>query len=451
MHTLLFKMRNFIAEENRFGRRIWAEMPSSIVTTAAYLENSGFSVDVRDDAFYQDSDFDAADVAAGWISLADGLYEGVDYFRAAKARGCTTVLMLFDDWEGLTEQVMKDFPFIDYAIRRWDVETTLGNLLDMLKSGGPAPGADMSGIVHRRDGEVVDPGEAIHHAGNLNHLVSARKWIEKLDPATYDEFSIRVGSGCPFKCTFCHIGNRPNRYRQIDDVLDELDALPKGAFVRILSADLPQDVEWVEKFCRGIVERGIDINWETDTRFTWLKDVEYLKLMRASGCVELAMGLESYHPDMLNAYKKGYKPELIGQGIANLLEADIVPALNMMIGHPRETVESLQYTEEFLLHLDPKLVKLLGVQFLRPLPGTKISREAEELGLWKDQSDYREFVFSRDAPVVDTLAMTRGEIVYWRDRLNKAYDLPPPATAETKAAQEARQATDGARKLAYSA
>jgi radical SAM superfamily enzyme YgiQ (UPF0313 family) len=308
---------------------------------------------------------------------------------------------------------------VDYGVRRWDVETTLAKLLKHIQSGERY---DFRGLVRRMGDLVVDNGEAIHHPENLHHLVSSRAFLERLVPTSYEQFAVRVGSGCPFKCTFCHIGDRDNRYRRIEDVLEELACIPQDSMVRVLSADLPQDTEWLRQFCEGIIARGIRIRWETDSRFTWLKDVEFLKLMRRSGCVELAIGLESYHPDLLKAYKKGYKHEIIEDALKVALQAGITPSLNMMIGHPLENEETLRTTESFLRGLSTKKdVKLIGIQYLRPLPGTKISRELEQHGLLKRPLTYKDFFASRDEPVVPTLALSKSEIVAWRDRLVAAY------------------------------
>lgn len=418
MKTLLFKMRGYITEENRFGHRTWDELPSSIVITAGYLSRQGHDIEVLDSAAYDDAAFAPYDAVAGWVSIADGLYEGLDYLRVAKKLGKTTILVLFDDWDDLSRQILEDYPFVDYAIRRWDTETSLENLLSHLRDGTDI---NPRGLVVRKDGIPIDGGDGLFHDGPLDHLKSARAWIERLDPSSYDEYSIRVGSGCPFKCTFCHIGRRPNRYRPIDALIDELSALPRNAFVRLLSADLPADKEWATRFAEAIVDAKIDVRWETDSRFTWLGDVEFLKLLRRSGCEELAMGLESYHPEILNAYKKGYKHELIDIGLRNLVEVGIRPGLNMMIGNPHETTEHLQYTTDFLRRLDPRKVHLIGIQYLRPLPGTKAYGEATKLGLFPAKYSYRDFFRSRDYPMLPTLSLQPEEIVGWRDKMYEAY------------------------------
>ena len=63
---------------------------------------------MRDDAGYQDEFFDN-DIVAVWASIADGLYESLDYLRVAKARGCKTVLVLFDDWGRMQHEILTDY------------------------------------------------------------------------------------------------------------------------------------------------------------------------------------------------------------------------------------------------------------------------------------------------------------------------------------------------------
>jgi radical SAM superfamily enzyme YgiQ (UPF0313 family) len=418
MRVLLFKIRRYITEENRFGYRQWAEMPSNILTTAAYLEERGFEVDVRDQETYEDGVFGNYQVAAAWISIADGLYEGLDYLRVAKAHGCRTVLVLFDDWAGMQEQVLRDYDFVDFGIRRWDVEVSLHRLLSSLKAGESCGGP---GLVYRRDQDVIDGGELIEYSDHLEHLHSARKWLDHLNPKSYEEYAVRASSGCPFKCTFCHIADRDNRFRRVADVLDELEILPSGSFVRILSSDMLQDSAWCRAFAEGLISRRIDIRWETDSRFNWLTDLELLKTLKQSGCVELAMGLESYNPEILKAIKKGYRLEQIDRGIENLNAVGITAGVNMMIGHPLESGETLEATESFLRRVSPEKVRLIGIQFLRPLPGTPVSNEMTKSGLLQKPLTYRELYKSRDEPVSPTYHLSIPQIVEWRSRLVAAY------------------------------
>jgi hypothetical protein len=417
---LCFKIAEFITEENRFGFRPWLEMPSNMLLTIHYLREQGFDVDFKIESFFDDGVFAPYDVVVEWVCVADSLYEGLDYLRVAKRQGKTTVMALFDDWEGLQRNILADYEFVDYGIRRWDIEITLAKLLPELRDGKTH--VQGQGIVGRlADGTVADGGTALHRPDDLLHLRSCRTEIEEAFPARFAKFDIRASSGCPFKCTFCHLRARTNRFRAIDDVVDELAALPRGADVKMMSADLLRDGVWVRALCERIIERGVQVEWDTDVRFNWLTDLDLLKLMRRAGCVKLALGLESYHPRIIDAVKKGYRMEQIDKGLASLREAGIIPLLNMMIGHPDDDDETLTVTTGFIGEMRSRGYELAGIQYLRPLPGTPVEREALNLGLLEAPLSYRDFVFARNAPVMPSLKLSKAEIVDWHSRMAAAY------------------------------
>ena len=133
------------------------------------------------------------------------------------------------------------------------------------------------------------------------------------------------------------------------------------------------------------------------------------------------MGLESYAPELLKKYKKGYRHELIQQGMDNLITVGITPAINMMIGAPEESEQTLKTTEEFLLSVNPNKIKLLGVQYLRPLPGTPIFTESVKEGLFDAKYSYREFYTSRDRALMPTKYLNVDEVEMWREKLVEAY------------------------------
>ncbi|NQV82622.1 MAG: radical SAM protein [Rhodospirillales bacterium] len=418
MKVLLFKIRGYIAEENRFGYRPWAEMPSKLVLAAAWLENLGYEVTVRDDEVYQDDFFGEFDVAVAFVSIADGLYECLDYLRVAKMQGCKTAFALFDDWADMQRQVMVDYPFVDFGIRGIDTEFNLGNLIEGLRDGAETGGA---GLVWRRGEEVVDGGPAFQNPENLHYLPSARRWIESLRPDEYEQFSLQVASGCPFKCTFCHVGRRSLRFRKVEHVLDELEAFPDGAEVRMIATDFLANPEWARSLAEGIVARNINLRLDTDTRINWLDDRETLKRLKDAGFYKLAFGVESYHPRILKALKKGYSREIIDRGIETLIEVGITPGLNMLVGSPLDDDETLAETEGFIRRL-PKEAVLIGVQYLRATPETEIYDQAVELGLLPDGLlRYQDMVTVRDAPNLPTKFLSVLEIATWKKRLENAY------------------------------
>ena len=174
MKILLNKLLPYITEENRFGFRSWKELPSNILTTARFLEDKGLKLDVKVQEVFKKDDFNDFDIVVSWVSVADGLYEGLDYLRVAKKLGLKTVLILFDDWEGFSKEILEDYSFVDFAIRRWDIEHNLLNVINKIKGRK----YDSYGFVFRDKYKVIDLGEKIY---NHNSLFSLKKF-KKMDP-----------------------------------------------------------------------------------------------------------------------------------------------------------------------------------------------------------------------------------------------------------------------------
>lgn len=411
MKILLCKHKQYIAEENRFGHRQWLEMPTNILTTAQYLKAKSFNVDFV--LFDEDTliDFTQYDIVVQWVSLADGLKNGLDVFKEAKKFNCLNLLMLFDDWEKTALQVMQDFNYIDYAIRGLDREINLEILLEYLQEKKPFP---KSGIVYRKNNMVMDLGLSTIQK-DLLHLKSAKTYIQQLlDQFSFQKYFVKVSSGCPYPCTFCHIRLRPNRFRDVEDVIDEVLTIPENSAVQLSSADVLQNESWVEEFCNMIINSGKKYTFETDIRIDNAKNIELLHLMKKAGFTQLAIGIESYDTTVSKSMKKGYSHKKIENGFNLLLEAGLNPAINFMIGHYLDSNETLQNTKEEIEKLDPR-IKIIGFQYLRPLPGTQIEKESIEENVLEFPLNYRDFVQSRHEPVMPTKFLSKGDLKIWME------------------------------------
>ncbi|MCM2284773.1 MAG: radical SAM protein [Desulfobacula sp.] len=411
MKILFFKIKSILTEENRFGRRTWSEMPSSILLSASYLDAANISLDLLNEESYDETSFSYYDLVFQWVSLADGLYESLDYFRVAKNAGCKTAMVLFDDWEGMQQEIIRDYQFVDFGIRGWDLEETIRQLIVCLDHGKDH--YNIPGLVYQNAGSVIDNGRAVFFKDSLTHLVSSKKWMNILNPQLYEHISIRVSSGCAFRCTFCHIGGRPSRFRNYRDVVDELNVLKSGSHVKLLSADVLSNAEWVYSLCKEIIDRQIVVSWETDIRLTSIKEDSLLQLMKIAGCKELTVGVESFHPNIMKAIRKGYYIESIIPTFERILKIGIQPSFSMLLGHPLDSNETLNATFHCLSRL-PKGVKVLCAQYLRPLPGTQIEAEAIEMLLLDKPLPYTEFVKSRDKPNLPTKYLSKDELIAWQ-------------------------------------
>ena len=413
MKILLFKLESYLTEENRFGYRSWSEMPSNILTAAAYLDPS-FDIELQFVSGIEEIEFNRYDIVIQWVSLADGLKPSLDAFKHSKEFNCLNILVLFDDWEKTSLQIMQDFSYIDYSIRGLDREINIENLLNYLIHKKEFP---TKGIVYKKEDAVIDNGLNTGMT-TLTHLVSAKKYmLELMKTKKFERYFIKVSSGCPYPCTFCHIGLRPNRFRTVADVVDEIGILPNNAIVQLGSADILQNEQWVEEFCNEILKLGRTYIFETDIRIDMVKNDSLLILMKKAGFDQLAIGIESFDMSVSKAAKKGYTYKKIQNGFDKLIKHDLSPAINFMVGHYLDTHESLQKTADEILKLHPK-VKIVGFQYLRPLPGTKIEKESLSLGLLNFPLNYRDFINIRNEPVMNTNELSKQDLIKWMEFFN---------------------------------
>jgi radical SAM superfamily enzyme YgiQ (UPF0313 family) len=128
--------------------------------------------------------------------------------------------------------------------------------------------------------------------------------FELLDVARYNRLTIQTSRGCPHRCEFC-AGSMLfcRRYRQkpVAKVLAELDrilAIWPRPFVELADDNSFVDRDYWLALLPEIAKR--DIRWFTETDVAVGDDDELLDLLRASGCAEVLIGLESPVADGLD-------------------------------------------------------------------------------------------------------------------------------------------------------
>jgi radical SAM superfamily enzyme YgiQ (UPF0313 family) len=104
----------------------------------------------------------------------------------------------------------------------------------------------------------------------------------------------------------------------------------------------------IEEFCKGLIERKINVNWRADCRFDYFSNytAEFIKLMEKSGCVELDFGGETGSERLLKLIDKDVTPQQMLNAVENLKKwaPAIKPYASWMSGLPTETDEDLNET-----------------------------------------------------------------------------------------------------------
>jgi radical SAM superfamily enzyme YgiQ (UPF0313 family) len=237
------------------------------------------------------------------------------------------------------------------------------------------------GMVHRKDGCIVDGGQR-NRMQDLQNAVPPAYHL--LDWSHYSAGRIITTRGCPYQCSFCDVAplwGRKTVYRDIASVVEEILLLrDRYGTVAVSIADdtFVLNRDRVRAFCNLMLERRLDVEWGCFGRINLMSE-ELISLMAKAGCRVIFYGIDSGSPRVL---KRTFK-ELAVDSILPTLEIsaryfDRIEA-SFIWGYPFES------HEDFLLTLDlaakaSRFAPKVNVQLhmLDPLPSSPICQEFKE-------------------------------------------------------------------------
>ncbi len=115
---------------------------------------------------------------------------------------------------------------------------------------------------------------------------------------------VQVSRGCPYSCEFCIVSKlfgRKQRYRDIDNVIEELKSLSTK---RIFFVD--DNFTFNKKYARELMDRMKDLglSWVCQSSIEIADDDTLLEEMYNAGCISVLIGFESLNPESLKETKK---------------------------------------------------------------------------------------------------------------------------------------------------
>jgi len=197
---------------------------------------------------------------------------------------------------------------------------------------------------------------------------------------------IETKRGCSGHCIYCAdpiAKGKTVRARPPGAVVHEIERLLEQGIDHIHTCDsefnLPRD--HATEVCEEMIRRNLGgrLRWYaycTPLGFS----PELAKLMARAGCAGINFGVDNGDEDMLRRLRRGFSPEAILNAARSCQEAGIVVMLDLLLGAPGETRESITATVELMKQAAPERVGVaLGV---RVYPGT-------ELAEWVFRKDVR--------------------------------------------------------------
>jgi len=189
--------------------------------------------------------------------------------------------------------------------------------------------------------------------------------------------AVQTSRGCPMQCDFCSVStfNGCNyRLRPISEVLDELEKLPtKLVFFfddNIIGYGKKNQERAIALF-KGIVERGLKIDWIGQASLNFADNEEVLKWAARSGCRMVLIGIESEKTEQLEEAGKKLNLHIGIQAYAEVFRKIHRHGINILgafiFGMDNDSTQSLYERAEYILKSS---VDGWQTTVLTPLPGT---------------------------------------------------------------------------------
>lgn len=325
-------------------------------------------------------------------------------------------------------EVLRD-ESVDFVIRN-EGEITMRELCGELESGHTDL-AKVDGLGYKEDGHMKlnRPRELVQNLDVLphpsRHLLPVEwylrppgkirgYWLER-------SCTMMASRGCPYFCNFCGsnaVFGRVPRYRSAENVIEEIKLLQEAWNVEgvwFADDEFTINEKWCKDFSEKLAAEKLDFVWSCQARVNH-GDMELLRAMRKSGCVQIDYGVESGSQKVLNALRKGTTPKMIREKFKMTRDAGIRTGASHIIGGPGETWEDLQMTYDQVQAIKPNFADFY---FLTPLPGSEFYDQAVHND-WIPKTPYSDkWLFTRvvDEPAI-SLNMPKEELVKARSWLN---------------------------------
>lgn len=282
-------------------------------------------------------------------------------------------------------------------------------------------------LVNTGDEEQLSPEQAwdydwddIDRAGLIGHYITPihdetgePRWPYRQDRRAYEPH--RLGKrlavlncvkGCVARCTFCHRNQKGIRHLPVASVMERLDLLMERynvGFCYMGAETFGADKRWLEDFLTEIIKR--DILWSAGGVRANTLTPDWIKRMKAAGCVNLSYGNETGSARMLAIMEKKVSPEQNYQAMRNAIEAGFPTGMQFVLGMPGETEDTVRETIDYIKFgttLTPDLnPDFFAIGYAQALPGTPLYEYARHHGHIKagldGEEDYLVSMSDRDA------------------------------------------------------
>jgi radical SAM superfamily enzyme YgiQ (UPF0313 family) len=225
--------------------------------------------------------------------------------------------------------------------------------------------------------------------GCLKHIYESQSYVpyKTQVPPRWDlinmkhifQVAIQVSRGCPFNCDFCLVSRnfgRKMRYREIENVVEEIKAAPSKYFF-FVDDNLTIHKKYAKELMKALIP--LKISWGCMCSIDVATDDELLRLMAEAGCFNILIGFESLNPQSLEASNKRQNKQgkIYEESIKKIHAAGIHINASFVVGFDNDTLDEFDRIFDFTLRNNLPNVNL---HLLNAPPGTELYKKFKEEG-----------------------------------------------------------------------
>lgn len=236
---------------------------------------------------------------------------------------------------------------------------------------------------------------------------------------------IITSRGCTHKCLFCYRHFKGIRRHSVEYVINHIKYLKhKNGIEGFQFVDelFNSSEAWVNTFCDAIERENLNIFYLIGgARVDKIND-KMLRRLKETGCIEINYGQESGSDIILKEYGKGVDSNLNKKITSLTRSIGLNCPVQLVIGSPSETRETINETINFLKEVNACRYSL---NYLIPLPETRIWKYVEEKGLIGDVEEYLDRVAEHGGaePLINLTSSPLREWRRWAVLIRKEMQL----------------------------
>lgn len=279
------------------------------------------------------------------------------------------------------EDILSQIPWVDFVCCG-EGENTIFPLFSSLLADNP----DLSvpGLVYRSGCNVIkNPRPQFVDLDTLPHIDYSLTSLS-IDPEKDKAFSIDVGRGCPFGCTFCSTKSfwgRTYRLKSPRRIVEEMQSIHDrfGFTTFIFEHDMfTMKRSQVIETCRLIKQLDFSATWMCSARLDCI-DRDLIDIMADAGLTSIYFGIETGSPRMQKLINKNLNTENLMDILSYVHKKGLQITTSFIFGFPEETEEDISQTISMMGRIAQLKNVMIQAHPCTFLPGTEITNRYRDL------------------------------------------------------------------------